>query len=300
MAASEAIPARRRRFERGEPKYSLTPNKARLLADIAEFGMLTTSQCARIAGISQKSAYNWLRDLFDGELTQRIAVPYVALPPDNRNDASLAFGPGETIHIASRDGLKYLLDGGYISSGVIARKPLAYGPRNFRLLRHAILVRDVRIWLELQLRQHLDHELEAWKDEEEAHLAVARPDAWFTYRINAQRVFTRFVEADRGTERGEKRWAEKIGDYSRLLSGDTVKSLTGYNTARVMTVTLDAARRDQLANLVARLIVGTALSPNDFLFASRLDLETTVLTDSVWRIPGEAALIPLVPAAYLD
>ena len=58
------------------------------------------------------------------------------------------------------------------------------------------------------------------------------------------------VEVDRGTERGDRRWQEKLEAYAALFAGGSLQAATGYRNARILVVTSDARRRDQLAAFI--------------------------------------------------
>jgi len=124
-------------------------------------------------------------------------------------------------------------------------------------LEKELAVRDVRVWLELAARNG-GHGLENWQDGEEAAIDLererapfaVRPDAWFVLRLE-QAVFVGLVEVDRGTERGDRRWQEKLGAYRALLTGGRLPAVTGYVNARVLVIAPNARRRDRLAGAIA-------------------------------------------------
>lgn len=289
-ASSES--ERRRRFEPGDAKYGMTPPKATVLWYVAQCGFLTTSQVARIAGITRKSAYNHLRDLFDHGLSDRLAVPYADLAPPDKPDPGVSWAPGENVHYVTKAGVKWLADAGHLPEEAIIRPPSI--PARGLFLAHEVLVRDVRVWLEMCSRAH-GGAVTYWVDGEDAHFSVVRPDAWFLYKLPSGRTLVGLVEADRKTERGG-RWAAKAAGYTSLLGSDELAAKTGGRRyARVVAVTLDSARRD-------RIIADVEASPagESTFCAAITDLTEGGLNKAVWRHRGSAELVSLVPVSSLE
>jgi len=131
-------------------------------------------------------------------------------------------------------------------------------------------------------------------DRERAPLAV-RPDAWFVLRLG-RAVLVGLVEVDRGTERGDRRWGEKLDAYAALFAGGRLPAVTGYVNARVLVLTPDARRRDALTGLLAERAqeTGAAAGVGRFWLAERSVLEGAELTAPAWRRPGCDGLCPLV------
>jgi len=158
-------------------------------------------------------------------------------------------------------------------------------------------VRDVRVWLELAARGG-GHEIERWHDGEEAAISLererapyaVRPDAWFVLRLG-RAVLVGIVEVDRGTERGDHRWREKLNAYGALFADGRLPVVTGYVNARVLVIAPDARRRDRLCEMV-----GEAVGPlaSRFWFASASVLDRPDFGDGQWRRYGEADVQPLL------
>ncbi|WP_395145444.1 replication-relaxation family protein [Armatimonas sp.] len=285
---------RRRRYEPGVPKRSMTPLKLRILSYIAECGILSTGQVARIAQMKEEAVTKHLRHLFDLRMVDTIAVPYANLAPPEENGPNLAFGPGQNIYIPTRAAIQFLERARRISDEAAARKLPDYGPRNALFLSHELLVRDVRIWLELC--NHIQGGfVERWLDGPAAHLPPVRPDAWFVYRIKSVGSLVGFVEADRGTERGDQ-WEKKAGEYAELLESDVVAEATGgRKKARVLVITLTARRRDRLAQELAR----SPIKESAYV-ATVEDLKQGGLEHPVWRYSGMVNLQPLLATSVLS
>jgi hypothetical protein len=273
----------------------MTAKKARLLEYIGECGMLTTEQVVRIAGVSPKSAYNHLRDLHDLGLVGRVAVPYASLAPAGEDGSSLAWGPGQNVHVPTKAGLAWLRESGRLSPEAAARRVPDFGPKNALFLAHELLVRDVRVWLELCARAH-GGSVELWKDGTAAHVGPALADALFVYRLpGGGKVLPCLVEADRGTERGG-RWGRKAEDYAAIRGSQALFEATGGRMAfRLAVVAPEPARRAR----VAADLAATEVSEIAWV-AVRGDLLEGGLDRPVWQRPGEGlSLSPLVTAEGL-
>ena len=242
-----------------------------------------------------------MRALFDAYLVDVLSVSRAALaPPGTPNDASLLYGSAPNIYAPTRSGLETLYRAGLIEQNVTKHSP-AYGPKNSLFLAHELEVRDVRVWLELTARDN-DYALECWRDKEEAVIGLhrdqeplqqplsVRPDAWFVLRLS-QAVLVGLVEVDRGTERGEKHWREKLKAYAALFTSGCLPAMTGYTNARVLVICPNERRRDQLAHLLAR--VDNSLAGR-FWVADNKVLSERNLAQGQWRRANEIALCPLI------
>lgn len=280
---------RRKRYEPGTPTHGITANKERLLLCIAECRMLTTDQVARMAGVTKKAAYKHLRDLFDLGLLGRVAVPYADLAPPEKDGPSLVWGPGENVHIPTKDGLRWLAAKEYIADEDARRKPPEYGPRNKLFLAHELLVRDVRVWLELCARSD-GGSVERSVFGTEAHILPARQGGWFLYRVPSGGTAVLMAEADRGNQFGNQ-WKEKARSYSEAVGSEAFREATkGRSRGRILAVALDAARRDWIAGEVAGFPAAEWTH-----CCVRSDLEEGGLSRPFWRRPGKEGFHPLLP-----
>lgn len=289
---------RRRRYVRtppDKPLAALTPTKVQLLCFLAQCRFLSLPQLARLCCPSEKSARRHMRELFDAGLVDVMPVSRLALaPPDAPNDASLLYGSAPNLYVPTPRGLELLLHAGLIGKETVKRTAASYGPKNSLFLAHELAVRDVRVWLEGATQAaHGEQQVLAWKDGNEAvldlgHGGSVRPDAWFVHRIgqteNRPSVLVGLVEVDRGTERGDKRWQEKLGAYEELFSGGALKVATGYVNARILVITPDARRRDGLATFIGERS-GT-MAPR-FWFAERVVLQHPSLAAPYWWQSGD-------------
>ena len=240
---------------------SLTPTKLEILRFLAELRFLSLPQIAKLfcpgerQDLSERSARRHMRALFDAGLVDVLPVSRAALAlPGTPNDASLLYGSAPNVYTPSALGLDTLFRAGLLDRPEPGRKKPSYGPKNSLFLAHELGVRDVRVWLELAAREG-EYELERWEDSEAAAIGLecspftVRPDAWFALRLE-KAVLVGLVEVDRGTERGDRRWREKLDAYGALFASGRLPSVTGYVNARVLVITPNARRRDQLADTV--------------------------------------------------
>ena len=306
-SATEPTSAKRRRsrYVRDPRPAVLTPVGLKLLETVTAYRIVSLPQLVRLNELSPKAGQRAMRTLFDAGLVDIVAAPRAALAePENPNDASLLFGSVPNIYLPTRAGIR-LMEAHGLANPLEA--PPGYGPKNALLIRHELGVRDVRIWLELAARRHPCQVMNLWHDGPEAAIdlgrtqapKIVRPDAWFVYRLGEhdgrEAVLVGFLEVDRATERGERRWSEKLAAYRVLLSSPRLREVTGYVRARVLVVCPNEARRDGLADLIARnaepavaerfwLAEGTALGRSD-------------LSSAIWHRAGSQAPHSLLPPA---
>lgn len=333
---SKLAPRRGRytRSSEGSP-LTLTPQKQALLRFLGECRLFSLPQLARLCCPSEQSARRHLRELFDAGLVDIVAVSRSALSPAaTTNDASLLHGSAPNLYVPTRAGLESLVHAGLLSRDALRRPATALGPKNSLFLAHELAVRDARVWLETNVAGHPPRGVLKWRDGTDAHLLLqsgvvrsdfARPDAWFVYQIGWHQnasgenfskqtdsregceplplVLVGLVEVDRGTERGNVRWSEKLDDYRALFGGNALRSATGYRNARVLVTVPDARRRDSLADLLLTLIRDKGHPPNlreRFWLAEHESIRNGALDASVWRRPGDPTLRPLLSAELLS
>ena len=282
-------PSRRRRYTRqqSETVLALTARKLRLLGFVGRYRLLSLPQAAALAGLSEKAARRHLRGLFDHGLVDVIAAPRAALAdPAEPDDARLLYGSAPNLYRLTRAGLKVLQSAELAED--IRLTPDRYGPRHTLFLAHELAIRDLLIWFELAARTHPGHRLECWRAGGEALIDLQRarspklchPDAWLVYRID-ERALVALVEVDRGTERGGRKWGQKVAAYEELFQGGRLPDVTGYGRARILTVTPDERRRDRLAKFVGEH--APEWLAKRFWFADHTILEVPDLYQIAWR-----------------
>jgi len=238
-----------------------------------------------------------MRVLFDAGLVRVVAVPRAALAcATSSNDAHLLFGSAPNIFTLSPKGQALLYREGLIDRA----KPLpSYGPKNTLFLAHELMLTDARIWLSLCARQHAEHQVLSWHDGGEAAMDLHRtqppksvyPDAWFVYALGEQRLVG-LLEVDRSTERGARRWKEKIAAYTALFSGSRLKGITGYAHARLMVITLTERRREALTSFIAHH--APAHLSKRFWLADHSIFATPGFSVAHWQRPSGNSLEPFI------
>lgn len=303
MAVSSKDRPRRRRYTRqpATGPFTVTPQQAALLRYLGAWGFATTPQLAALACPSPKSARRSLRHLLDRGWIEVIPIPRIALvDPARQGDPSLLYGSAPNLYMLTRAGFRILEELGE-AEGLTKRGEAR--PRSNLFLAHELLIRDVRVWLELAARRY-SHQLASWCDGAEAVInlrtsqtpKVVRPDAWFVYRFQ-ERALVGLLEVDRGTERGTERWRAKLQAYHRLYQSGRLQEVTGYQHARILVITPDARRRTRLAELIeqqTRERRAPELAAR-FWLAERSILNCPDLTSVAWEQPQSRALQPLLP-----
>lgn len=298
MAAStdKSTTTRRRRYARiaDRTPVTLTPAKVALLRYLGVLGIASSHQLAALACPSAKSGRRHLRQLFDAGLVEVIGASRVMLAsPELANDERLLYGSAPNLFTLTRAGQRALTE----REISLASKPTAMGPKNSLFLGHHLAVNDVYIWLTLTARAHPGHRLGTWDNscrglnEASSQVPQIYPDAWFTYHLG-KRTLVAFVEADRSTERGSRRLRQKLAGYQVLYRGDGIRSLTGYQNARILFLVPSEARRVHLAGQIAKY-APAALAEVCYL-AEMSVLAAASLTTPAWQRPGHSELFPLV------
>ena len=299
----EASPNPRRGRYTPQPSHRalvLTPTTRALLHWIAELKIVSLPQLARLMDVSEQGARRQLRPLFDGGFVKVVAIPRAALAsPTSANDAHLLFGSAPNLYVLTRAGQRRLYQEGIIEQ---LEKLPHYGPTNSLFLAHELLVNDARVWLTRCARAHPDHHVECWHDGKSAAIDLERvqvpkvlcPDAWFIYRMGEQRLVA-FLEVDRGTERGGRRWHEKLSGYTALWSGDRLRITTGYVNARILVVTTSSQRRAFLSGFLAKhappILAARCWLTDHAVFAD------FSFRAAIWQRPGHPGLQPFLTAS---
>jgi DNA-binding CsgD family transcriptional regulator len=313
MAASTE-PKRKGRYQRTlhSDLSQPTPRQWRLLRWLSRHRILSLPQIALLSGRTPHTVRQQLRGLFDAGLIEVLPVNRSALAgPEAPDDASLLYGSAPNVYVPTRRGLTLLFERGLIDEEERQRSIPAFGPRSTLALAHTLFVRDACIWLERCQGTHGgEHRLLSWKDGGDAALRLTPeklliPDAWFIYQVRAgasPTMLVGLVECDRGTERGQVRWEEKLVGYLRLFRGDALRRTTGYERARVLVLTLTIERRERLSELIARFDREHGLSgelSRRFWLVEQAALQTPSLGEALWQRPGVSEKAPLVSRELL-
>ena len=289
----------RSRYERHKAlcPFAWTPLKRQFLRYVAEFEVISLPQLTALSGLAPKQARRHARDLFDGGFVENVALPRAVLADSGEtNDARLLYGSAPNIYVLSKSGVRVAYEEGWTKTQATPRK---YGPKSSLFLAHELAIRDVRVWLERTAREREEWNLLRWEDGAEAYFdmkardtSIVRPDAWFVFQLGGSRLIG-IVEVDRGTERGDKRWKEKLQAYDNLYHSPCLKNTTGYDNARILTFTPTERRRDALASLIARH-AKPDMTPR-FWFADTKALQEPGFAYEGWRQSGKECLSALLP-----
>ena len=307
MAASSNEVQRRRRYLRQPTSAPVTPTpkKMALLTSIAEYGIISLPQLARLHNLSYKAARKHLREMFDAGWVEVVPVPRSAYQMTGMasqtakmtGETMSVLGSAPNVFVITRAGGRLLDEIGWESERAPDHR---YKERGGYFLTHELEVKDVRIWLELSARHRTSEALVDWRDTGAAEIdlkrtklpKVVRPDAWFIYTLKSA-VLVGLIEVDRGTERGTRRWLEKITAYEALFQSSRLKEVTGYVNARILIVTPDTRRRNQLTELLEKH--APPLLQQRTWLVEKSALDPLGMERAVWQRPGNTLLSPLVP-----
>lgn len=230
--------ARKRRYSPSpDAARPVTTRQRQALGLVAELQPLGTSHVRRMLDLNPKAALRTLRALFDAGLVEKLAVPRAVMA--ETPEAAACRGLYEDLYRLTREGARLL--------GRPTPRPWSRG--DWLFLPHEVLVRDVAGHFMVSARHHglAAPTLRV----EETRLRSARPDAWLALPLGERTLFA-FVEADRGTERGERHWADKARTYADLFASGELLTLTGFARVRVLVVAPDWRRCEVLSELVER------------------------------------------------
>ena len=267
---------------------------------VGALGFVSLGQLAFAIGLSAKATRRHMRALFDAALVDVVAVSRDALAPSAASrTGAVTGGSAPNFFRLTGAGLRALRDQGFEGIAAAGRAVVP----SLLWTSHAVMVGDAYAWLRRAAREH-GHVVESWRDGVRAEIALGRerpprtvrPDAWFAYRLGAHTLIG-LLEADRGTEKGGRRWGEKLDAYGALFAGDRLRELTGYVGARVIVVAPDARRRDALAAFIRER--APASLARRFWLAEHSVLRQPHLDQGAWRRPLADGLHPLVPLELL-
>ena len=291
--AEKAASGRRRQSVPSAPEHPLTPLKVAHLRWIVEYGFLTVPQLAGLMDASLDTTRKHLRDLWDHGLVRRMAVPAAVLADLSApNVSALAYGSAPFVYSLSPEGAKLLVGLELVAKEAVRDLP-QYGPKNWLFLAHELGVRDVRVWLERCRRTHRHQGVTLWRHGQGAIVGRTRPDAFLVYALGSRKLAA-LVEVDRGTERGEKWWADKLARFGEILTGGMFHELTGLKQGRVLVIAPSEARRDAICLLLRSLMERSVVLERAFWIADKSVLEGGDLRARVWVRPDAPGLHPLV------
>lgn len=224
------------------------------------------------------------------------------------------------VYYIERQGLNVLLEHGFVSDEEAGRKIREASLKDEQFLEHELLLSDLHIMLWLAT-ENSPIELVEWKEGKEIHDSfhsrnpkaggleeiTIQPDAFFTLRDSrrpeGQNSKSFLLEADRATmpqkERtGSRRFNDKIRKYECFIREGRPQEVLGVPSVRILTVTLKAKRKENLATNAAEILSEIRFHKY-FLFGSLADLDpndSASLLGSVFLHPGDLDTThPLIP-----
>lgn len=277
----------------------VTPHALATLQHLALLELVTADMLAPLCGRSEQAIRRDLRILLDNALVRVVIMPRAMLIADGEAPLRAAFGSAKNIFQLTAKGLRLLRSMGLSSPDIL---PTAYGPQNGMFVRHELGTRQAVVYF-LRCASLHGHAVEHLYLGERAAVDLhrtqlpksARPDAWFMYRFG-ERVLAACLEYDTGSEKGTRRWDDKLAAYRLLLEPARFQAVTGQTYGRVIVICRTSNRRDHLTRLI-RERAQTALAER-FWVAAVPDLDVPDLSRAVWRRPGTDGPIPLISPEY--
>ncbi|MEP6754819.1 MAG: replication-relaxation family protein [Chthonomonadales bacterium] len=296
-ANGDAVVRKRRYLPTSNSAEPITQNGICILGHIARLDILTVNQLSLLVSRSEQSVRRDLRRLFDGGMVRITLIPRALLETSGVDPIRDSFGSAPNCYSVSTKGIR-LLDSLGMECPDTPPPPL--GPANWLFVRHELAVRDVVIHFLRSAAAYPSHEVEQLHLGPDAIMDLARhavpktarPDAWLLYRFGS-RVLVALLEYDTGSEKGAKRWTEKLTAFRHLLSSSRLHAITGHSFGRVVVVCRTAARRDNLAELIAQH--AEASLAERFWVAAKSDMLEPDLSLPIWRNSKSKNLVPLIP-----
>jgi hypothetical protein len=212
----------------------LTDRDCRLIAAVADFGILTRAQIASHLAFGSVTRVNavLLRLVRHGYLTRRLQ-PTV-------------FGTRRQTYIVGLRGLELLAGSRVLQSN--ARR--GWREVSDLFVEHRLLVNDVRLAFEHASME--GYHLRTWKGEAELkalNLGLI-PDGYADYDLDGK-SYAVFIEADNGTET-LGRWRQKVANYLDLAYSGRYQSALGRQYFRVLVTVPSLGRLQSVLSQVAR------------------------------------------------
>jgi hypothetical protein len=178
-------------------------------------------------------------------------------------------------------------------------------PVSIQTLLHDLQIRDFRIWLERSATGIPGVQLRTWYGGEAAAMDLGgssgrrwvRPDARFLLEVGS-RVLSALLEIDTGSEApGGSRWCQKRESYGLLIRSERLVEVTGFRNVRLVIMTRDARRREQIA---MTLTADAELAARTWI-TDTASLQEIGLCRPIWQQPGApTALKGLLPVRLLQ
>jgi len=231
---------RLKKFVRGEADpLKLTPRDLALIRDVAEFRFLNTEQLVSLHEGSDRNISNRLSLLFQHGYLDRPLVQKAA-----------HLSSSHLVYSLDRKGVEVLADSAADRAGIFRR--VLEVKKTSALISHALMISQFRVCLLLALKNHTETKLARWVQGNDLKVLLRRrgenpelvPDAFFTLE-DKDDLLHFFLETDRSTETQE-RFVSKLRVYWKWWGEERCKASLGITRFRVLTITPNEARCDNL------------------------------------------------------
>lgn len=281
---------------------TLTQRDRDALETLGVLGIATREQLQALHFPSKETACRRLQKLYHWGLVERLAYARAFFDFDGDEPSAQtdeAFGSAPIVYCLTKLGREVVEE--YTGSDVKPPPQI----KNPVFLAHALMVNDIYIAFLQASQRYTGHELKVWQDAEEAEqqftvrypdgdeeTVLFRPDALLIYGVS-QGTLAVFIEADRGTERGPERFAEKVRRYALLHTSGMF--LTRYHMANFRVLTIVRTER-RLWTL--KEVIETESPPEHhkrFWLGLREHLDGDGLKQPRWWRAGEQAPKTFIP-----
>jgi len=272
---------RRKKFERGEADpLRLTPRDTAILSDVAEYRFLNTEQLLSLHEGSRRNIVERLSLLYHHHFLDR---------PKVQKAANLA--SAHVVYSLDRKGVDVLAKDAQERQGILRR--VQEVKHTSPLMAHALMISQFRVCLTLALKSRPSVKLIRWTQGNDLKVLLRHrgenpalvPDAFFILDTSEFK-YPCFLEADRGTMT-EERFVNKLRLYWRHYREDRFNKTLGISHFRVLTITPNNARSDNLCR-AAKEADDRKQGSGMFLFMSETAYGTTrpdAILQAAWKCP---------------
>ncbi len=243
----------------------LTDRDIKIVADVADFQILTRDQLQRLGHFRSRTRAN-------ATLLRLTAFGYLC----RRYQPAVA-GTQRALYLLGPQSAALLNQGGLN----VAAERKRVKTLSDLFLAHQLLVNDVRLsFRRVGTVAHLDR----WTNDVDLRAAALGiiPDGHVAYIIEGKH-FGAFIELDRGTETLD-RWQSKVHAYIRLAASGRYRQVFGHQYFRVLVVAPATARIEHLRRATARV------TDKIFWFTGIQPLAVDGPLASIWWRPTGASL----------
>jgi hypothetical protein len=267
---------------------SLQERDIALLRDLGEYRFLNTEQILALHQGGQRNLMRRLAAMFDLHFLDR---------PKNQRNARLR--SSHVVYSLDRKGAEILGKDAEEREGLLRR--IRETKHTSPLIAHAIMISQFRVCLTLALKGS-NTKLVRWLQGNDLKVALRGhganpelvPDAFFTLEDKGDLLHF-FLEADRGTM-PQTRFVSKLRVYWRWWSEKRCEASLGITRFRVLTITLNATRSDNLCE-AAKDADARKQGSLMFLFTpeTRYSIaKPSGLFEAIWKSPKDDTLHSII------